>query len=134
VQILAALDIGLLYFLPSAVFIACYWRILVVVRQRQIKVSPGTTTKSFTASRPTNVDASSVQERHVNLMDTSTSTVNSLNNSTHLISRKQMNVLHTMILITASFIILWMPAALTILFVYFQVCLFLFLARKASAI
>lgn len=121
-QVLAALDVGLMYFLPSTVFIACYWRILAVIQQRQTKVSHGYTTQSSIASRSVTLQE---PPPHVSHQDASTDVTNSANNTaSRSISRRQMNVLQTMILITASFIILWMPAGFTIILVYFQVRLF----------
>jgi hypothetical protein len=123
VQILGALDASTVYVLPSAVFITCYLRIFVVIRQRQIKVSHGTTAKAFNASSCNASPAGTQkQQSQVNKNDAPSDTIDSaINNATTPISRKQMNVLQTMILITTSFVILWMPAALTVLLVYFEV-------------
>jgi hypothetical protein len=124
-QILAAVDIFLMYLLPSCVLIACYWRIIMVIRQRKIHVGHSTTTKSFTVS--TNIDATSGQQAgpsFVSQNDSSADTINSANNAPTMISHTQMNVLQTMIIIATSFVILWMPGATTILLVYFEVSLF----------
>jgi hypothetical protein len=105
-----------------------------VIRQRRIQISHATTIQSSTGS--TYDDATNMQNRQSNVTygDTSTDAVDPSNGKTQLTSQRQMNVLQTMILITASFIILWMPTAVTMLLIFFEVSLFSFQLVKVNAL
>lgn len=115
------------YFLPSAIFIICYWRILMVVRHRQIRTDNCSLPTSHNQNAST-VVTNQHQQLHDSQRDASSShsraadgNANAASGAT-TISHKQLNILQTMILITATFIILWTPSAFTVLFIHFQVC------------
>jgi hypothetical protein len=120
-QILAAIDVFVIYTIPSCVLLACYWRILVAIRQRKIHDSHSTATKSYTVKSSDNGISMQEPTSRASQNDSSTDTINSTNNGPGRISHNQMNILQTMIIIATSFVILWMPVAFAIILVYFEV-------------
>jgi hypothetical protein len=115
---LAAFDIVWSYLLPSVVFVVCYWRIMMVIKHRQIRINqdiPPTTSRTQ-QSCTNHTDASSNHSAAATV-----STIAKTSTTETAVSHRQLNILQTMVVISASFIILWMPAALTVFFAYFQV-------------
>jgi hypothetical protein len=134
-QVLAAFEVIWTYFLPSVIFIICYGRIAMVVRHRQSRINCITVSPVDKRNADTVVDDAVLETKPQNIHRNDTSndtsrkaavTVNARAIRTAPeVSSKHVNILQTMILITASFIILWMPTILTILLVHFQVGFFL---------
>lgn len=126
-QVLPAIEVAWNYFLPCIVFIVCYWRIMLVVRSRQcrvIHITVQTISNQNTNSSDTVNHELQVCNNNRSVSCTSQTATAAAAGAATAVSRQQLNLIQTMILVTASFIILWMPAALTVLLVYFQVGFF----------
>lgn len=123
-QALASFDIAWNYFLPSTVFCYCYFRIQSVIKRQfkpnHVAVQPSRShsTNSFNISSRM---PSSPLEVHEHPSNGQANTVTTAP-STALTSR-QLNVVQTLIIVTASFVILWMPSAVTVILMYYEVIL-----------